>query len=227
MILRALGSVKNGCSFYNGAMPRVSAEHLAARRQQIVEAAWRCFARQGFHATSMQDVFAESGLSAGAVYRYFPSKGDLVRTIAQTILGGLSQRFDDMTTDGHDPDPEEAIRAILHFIDDLGGTGDFDRSRVAPHIWAEALHDAEMKEMVQGVALEIRAKLTRVAEAWKTNGDIAADTPSDDVAIVVYGMLIGYITQKHIVGDVDPDTYTAGLLALIGRSVPEVAGRDT
>ncbi|HEY9407971.1 MAG TPA: helix-turn-helix domain-containing protein, partial [Jiangellaceae bacterium] len=53
-------------------MPRVSEAHLAARRDQILQAAWTCFARDGFHATSMQDVFAEAGLSAGAVYRYFP-----------------------------------------------------------------------------------------------------------------------------------------------------------
>lgn len=207
-------------------MPRVSPEHLAARRQQIVDAAWRCFARQGFHATSMQDVFAESGLSAGAVYRYFPSKADLARTIAQNILGGLSQRFDQITDDGHVPDPETAIRAILRFIDDLAGTGDFDRTRVALHIWAESLHDAEMQEMVQGIAREIRGKLAQVVDAWKATGDIAAESSSEDVAIVVYGILIGYITQRHIVGDVDPDHYTAGLLALLGRSVPEVTGRD-
>src|SRR5690606_3370172 len=139
-------------------MPRVSPEHLAARRQQIVDAAWRCFARQGFHAPSLQDVFAESGRSAGAVYRSFPSKAALARTNAQHSRGGLSQRLDQLTDDGHVPARETAIRASLRFIDDLAGTGDFDRTRVALHIWAESLHDAEMQEMVQGIAREIRGK---------------------------------------------------------------------
>jgi AcrR family transcriptional regulator len=50
-------------------MPKVSQEHLERRRQQILEAATECFARQGFRGTSMQDIFDASGLSAGAVYR--------------------------------------------------------------------------------------------------------------------------------------------------------------
>ena len=67
-------------------MPRVSEEHLERRRQQIVDAAQRCFARRGFHQSSMQDVFAESGLSAGAVYRYFKSKDELVAALDEGWL---------------------------------------------------------------------------------------------------------------------------------------------
>ena len=52
-------------------MPKVSEEHRAARRRQILDAAARCFARDGFHRTSMQDIVRESGISAGLVYRYF------------------------------------------------------------------------------------------------------------------------------------------------------------
>lgn len=224
MILTVSGSVKNGCSFYNGPMPRVSAEHLAARRQQILDAAWRCFARQGFHATSMQDVFAESGLSAGAVYRYFPSKADLVRNIAEAILGRVSQIFDDMTAGGRTPKPDEAIRKTLHVINEMAETG---RTRVALHVWSESLHDDDIKQMVHRVAFEFRRKWELLAEHWKASGDIAPDSSPEDVAATLYGVLIGFITQLHILGDVDPDRYADGLASLLGRSVPEVAGRDT
>src|SRR4029079_2513209 len=74
--------------FTLGSVPRVSAEHLAARRQQILDAAQRRVARDGFHATSMQQVIAEAGLSVGAVYRYFPSKSDLIVAIAQSAAEG-------------------------------------------------------------------------------------------------------------------------------------------
>ena len=60
-----------------GSMPRVTQEHLDARRRQILDAARRRFIKNGFHATSMQDVLTEADLSAGAVYRYFASKSDL------------------------------------------------------------------------------------------------------------------------------------------------------
>src|SRR5579872_572808 len=58
-------------------MPKISAAHEHQRRTQILQAAMRCFAHQGYHATSVDDVVRESGLSVGALYSYFPSKEDL------------------------------------------------------------------------------------------------------------------------------------------------------
>lgn len=58
-------------------MPRISPQHEQHRRAQILQAAMACFARQGYHATSMDDVVRESGLSVGAIYSYFPSKEEL------------------------------------------------------------------------------------------------------------------------------------------------------
>ena len=42
-------------------MPKVTEEHVAARRRQILSAALSCFAREGFHRTTMQDIFREAG----------------------------------------------------------------------------------------------------------------------------------------------------------------------
>jgi TetR/AcrR family transcriptional regulator, transcriptional repressor of aconitase len=64
-------------------MPKVTHEYRDARRDQILSAARRCFLRNGFHATSVQDLVAESGLSSGAVYRYFASKDDVIIAIAE------------------------------------------------------------------------------------------------------------------------------------------------
>ena len=58
-------------------MPKISPAHEQQRREQILQAAMACFARQGYHATSMDDVVRESGLSVGAIYSYFSSKEEL------------------------------------------------------------------------------------------------------------------------------------------------------
>ncbi|MCH8191827.1 MAG: helix-turn-helix transcriptional regulator [Chloroflexi bacterium] len=50
-------------------MPKITQAHLEARRQQILDAAFACFARQGFRQTTMQDIFREADLSAGAMHR--------------------------------------------------------------------------------------------------------------------------------------------------------------
>jgi len=60
-------------------VPKVSEEHADARRQQIIDAAYRCFARKGFHQATMRDIYEEAGLSPGAVYHYFDSKDEIIR----------------------------------------------------------------------------------------------------------------------------------------------------
>ena len=62
-------------------MPKVSQEHLDARRRQILDAAIECFSEQGFHRATMHDIVQRSGLSAGAIYRYFESKDELIQAI--------------------------------------------------------------------------------------------------------------------------------------------------
>src|SRR4030095_13884880 len=52
------------------------------RRQQILEAAMICFAKRGFHQTSMHDVSAEAGISVGLIYRYFKNKEEVIAALA-------------------------------------------------------------------------------------------------------------------------------------------------
>jgi AcrR family transcriptional regulator len=78
-------------------VPKISAAHEQQRRDQILTAAMACFARQGYHATAMDDVVRESGLSVGAIYTYFSSKEDLFLALAdarsEQTLAYMSELF--------------------------------------------------------------------------------------------------------------------------------------
>src|SRR3712207_6164045 len=100
---------------YSSGMPRVSAEHLEGRRNQILDAARRCFAANGFHSTSMQDILAESGLSAGAVYRYFSGKEDIIAAIAERAMAAIRSALDD---DASDRTLSEMVARALAAIDE-------------------------------------------------------------------------------------------------------------
>jgi len=72
----------------------------AERRQQILDAATRAFARTGFAATSLDDIAAEAGVSHVILYRHFASKADLYRTVLDRACTRLSEtvgtdQFDD------------------------------------------------------------------------------------------------------------------------------------
>lgn len=62
-------------------MTRVTQAHIDARTKDILDAATRIFARKGIDDTTMQEIAADAGLSAGAIYRYYPSKAHLLRAV--------------------------------------------------------------------------------------------------------------------------------------------------
>lgn len=74
-------------------MPKLKPATQAARRSHILDAAEVCFARNGFHRTSMQDICKEAGVSAGAVYVYFESKEELIAGIAERDRNKLAGEF--------------------------------------------------------------------------------------------------------------------------------------
>ena len=65
------------------ALPRITCARADARRRQIVEAALICFARRGFHKTTMQDVVKQSGLSPGSIYCHFAGKKDIIVAVVE------------------------------------------------------------------------------------------------------------------------------------------------
>ena len=64
-------------------------EHGEDRRRQILRAALACFARRGFHPTTMNDISAEAKISVGLIYRYFDSKDAVITFMADEHLKEL------------------------------------------------------------------------------------------------------------------------------------------
>lgn len=63
-------------------MPQPVPDTSLDRRTQILDAAIICFAKRGFHQTSMHDVSAEAGISVGLIYRYFANKEAVISAMA-------------------------------------------------------------------------------------------------------------------------------------------------
>ena len=128
-------------------MPRVSRDYLDRRREEILAAALRCFAREGFHRTTMQDIVAESGLSPGALYRYFAAKEDLIAAIAArhhaaelALLRDAAERAD----------VRLALRALVRaFLARLSDPGEQEWRRVTVQLWGEALRSPRVMRVVR------------------------------------------------------------------------------
>jgi len=74
-------------------MAKVSPEHVELRKEIILTAATRVFARRGCAQATMQDVAAEAGLSVGTIYLYYPSKDELVQAVFDNIGESTRELF--------------------------------------------------------------------------------------------------------------------------------------
>ncbi|MFC8527524.1 TetR/AcrR family transcriptional regulator [Nocardia sp. NPDC057227] len=194
-------------------MPRVTEEHLERRRQQIVDAAQRCFARKGFHQSSMQDVFAESGLSAGAVYRYFKSKDELVAALASNAGTDIRAVLIEAVRRDPLPTPAAVVGAVTAWMSE--NTGLEGRLRLAPQAWALALTDPEAAGYVELAMTGIRGMWREYAQRMVAEGWLPADTDLDAVAAVLFGLLPGFLLQFLIVGDLEPGALERGVRTLL------------
>ncbi|GAA2361213.1 TetR/AcrR family transcriptional regulator [Dactylosporangium salmoneum] len=197
-------------------MPRVSEAHLAARREQIIEAATRCFVRNGFHQTSMQDVIREAGLSVGAFYRYFSSKAELIRAIAEEKVGSILATLDHLLEQDPPPPLAAALAELLTQVDANLAKPD-GPVRIAVQVWGEAAHDPAFADLIGGIYGRIRASASALAERARSAGQLPPQADPEAVGAVMVGLVQGYIIQRVLVGRVDREVFLAGLDALIGH----------
>jgi AcrR family transcriptional regulator len=64
-------------------MPRVSQDHLDARRRQILDGARACFARHGYEGATVRRLEDATGLSRGAIFHHFRDKESLFLAVAE------------------------------------------------------------------------------------------------------------------------------------------------
>ncbi|MEV0831524.1 TetR/AcrR family transcriptional regulator [Nonomuraea rubra] len=89
------------------AAPPVRRLRRAERREQILDAATRAFARAGYAATGLDDIAAEAALTRAMLYRHFDSKADLYRAVLDRACVQLAEAT------GADDFDESAIPALL------------------------------------------------------------------------------------------------------------------
>jgi AcrR family transcriptional regulator len=62
-------------------MPVRDENYMQKQRQRIVEAAFRCFSRQGYQKTSIRAIGKEAGLSVGALYTHFKDRNEIISSM--------------------------------------------------------------------------------------------------------------------------------------------------
>ncbi|BBA97495.1 putative TetR family transcriptional regulator [Actinacidiphila reveromycinica] len=197
-------------------MPRLTAERREAKRAEIVAAARRCFSREGFHQTSMPDIAAEAGVSAGAPYRYFASKEEIILAIAGDAFRLIFEPVERLADGTDAPTLGELVAAALGTIsgetvrDAAGHPVDVDELlRCAVQTWSEALRSDEVRGPAAEGFERVRASIAGALDRGRAAGTVPATLDPDRGARVVMGLLHGFLLQRVAFGLTD----TAGLAA--------------
>jgi AcrR family transcriptional regulator len=205
--------VKKERSLYDAPMPRVSQQYRDARRREILEAAARCFAENGFHSTSMQDFFTASGLTAGLVYRYFSTKDELIASVAGEALEQLLASVDEAIRAQPPPGVEDVIGRLLRTLDALDERERI--TRIAVQVWAEALHNPSVGPIVTAGIARVGESLATLVRNAQAAGQI---DPGIDVAFAARALLSlvpGFIVQRALDPGLDRAAYERAVRSLV------------
>ena len=193
-------------------MPKRSQEYRDARREQILSAAKRCFVRNGFHETSMQDLFAEAGLSAGAVYSYFASKDEVILAIAEENLRDVLALIHTLATDPDRKGIGSTLASVLEMI--RRKNADDDLGPVAVLVWAEALRNPALHQRFQKSLTQLRRDLAKVVKEQQRAGTLPSGVGADGIASLLLAVVPGFILQLTLLGDASPAKVGAAARAL-------------
>ena len=209
-------------------MPKVTEEHLEARRTQILDAAVACFSRNGFHQTTMQHICGEAGLSPGAVYRYFDSKEAMIGETCERGQAEIALAFEGATSQGGTPKVIAGLADI--FFGELNSPEMAPAIRLRVQLWGEALRNPEILAGLHGHREVVHKHLQAVVERGQSLGDVNPEVDPDYVARVLLATYDGLVLQKSLEPDMDIRSYVGafkGVVAgvLSGPGAAETARR--
>jgi AcrR family transcriptional regulator len=193
-------------------MPRVAAAYLEERRAHVLAAAARCFAREGFHRATMQDVVRESGLSPGALYRYFASKEALVAAIAEERHAAERAALSAARGD----DVGEAVRVIARaFLGPLAREEERQWRRVTVQLWGEALRNPAVMRVIRGGLDGPLRALTALFRRAQREDRLPDDVDPAALARVAAAVFQGLVLQVAWQPALDLDACVATALRLV------------
>jgi AcrR family transcriptional regulator len=172
------------------------------RRRQILDAAVRVFARQGFHACRVSDIADEAGVAYGLLYHYFRSKEEVLDTVFLERWDVLLQVVRDV--DAAEGPPRDKLRAIASFVVD-SYRHDPDLMKVIIVEVTRAANSFGRTHL--GKIGEAHGLIAEVVAKAQAEGAFRADVAPRFAALAFYGaleqVLTGWIFDLLPRGEVD------------------------
>lgn len=181
-------------------MPRVSPDHLQARRRQILDGARTCFARHGYEGATVRRLEEATGLSRGAIFHHFKDKESLFLALAEDDAArmadvvaeqGLVQVMRDLLAAGPHP-------ATEHGADWLG-----TRLEVSRRLRTDADFRTRWAERSQQLTAATKQRLQWQRDAGNLRDDLPIPVLAGYLELVLEG-LVSHLAMGLPADDLGP-----------------------
>jgi AcrR family transcriptional regulator len=184
-------------------VPKVSEDHLAARRRQILDGARRCFAQHGYDRATVRRLEQSIGMSRGAIFHHFRDKDALFFALAHQD----AERMADVAS-------REGLIQVMR--DMLAAPEEFDwlatRLEIARKLRNDPAFSRGWSERSAELAAATHARLQRQKEAHRVRDDVPDDVLQCYLELVLDGLV------ARLPSGEDPKRLSA-VLDLVEKSV--------
>jgi AcrR family transcriptional regulator len=174
-------------------MVRLTDAQKQGRRQQFLNAALRCFSRNGFHNTTMADIAREAGAAPGTFYLYFSTKDDVIAALAddrrqgEALINAIA---------GAEIDPIVGLTLMFELHgQSLSDPRRNDERRVAVQGWAEALRSDAIRKQLAAYTSRVTEEIAHLIERGQRTGQFKADANPGGVARSIVALFRGLTLQ--------------------------------
>jgi TetR/AcrR family transcriptional repressor of uid operon len=190
-------------------MPKVLPVYLENRRHQIIDASAACFARGGFHRTTMQDICHEAGLSPGALYRYFQSKEEIILAMCDR---GRDEDVDTIQQAMQLEDTATVLAELIRIY--FSGVDDHEYCALMVELLSEAPRNEQIGESLREGWTRVKEPMATLVAKAQERGEINPELDASAVAAVMLGVYQGLVVQYLIAPELDVEAYARVTKAL-------------
>lgn len=164
-------------------MPKLTPTVWAQRRQDLIDAGWRCAATTGFQVLTVDDVCAEAGVSKGSFYVYFDGKQDLLLALLEEDAAALDAAMEQLGR--ANLTGAERLRRFVRTMLERGE--DPARVQIRADLWAMAPADERIRAQFGSTVAARRATLGAWTQEAIDSGELI-DLPANALGAILLAL---------------------------------------
>jgi TetR/AcrR family transcriptional regulator, repressor for uid operon len=166
-------------------MRKIDPKKHEQKRQRILGAAGRCFARSGFRGARIADICAAARISPGHLYHYFSSKEAIIDAMAERGTARVIGRL------AHMAEQTDALQALHAGLGESKGKRGYRQPRIAIEIIAEASRNTAVAGILRRHGQGVRKLLAKYLRDGQLRGQIDGQLDVDAISALLLGVMQG------------------------------------